>query len=152
VYLPLAGRDGLRRCRDLAGRAQLALIAAPLVALALMVVAVSFRTRTAVAATAVSEVIVLATIAVRFSPGRDTFPAVSAVAGFLLMPAAAMAPEARALLPVPVLGGVVALLAAALALAMIRSLRQTTVAGVLAAVPVMIAAVGAGYLVAAVHG
>jgi hypothetical protein len=159
VYLPLAGRDMLRRRKTAEDRARLAVLAVPLAGLGVMVFAVSYRGRAAVTAAAISEVLVLAILiaALRRRPpgtprtrGRPqaAFPAAAALTGGTLMPLSTLLP-------------VTALAALALACAILLAVtgrgalapRQTSLPGdVLVSVAIMVAAVGAGYLWLTVHG
>jgi len=167
VYLPLAGRETLRRRHAAEDRARLAVIAVPLAALGLMLLAVSYRDRAAVTATAVSELAVLIAVIVAFgrsgSTSRTALPAAAALAGFTLMPLGALLPG-WALAALTLACGVV--LAATVRRAAMSQRRPSMgsyesampfgtdgVAGdVLVGVPLMVAAVGAGYLWVTVHG
>lgn len=163
AYLPLAGRDTLRRRHDAEDRARLAVIGAPLAALGLLLLAVSYRDHAAVIATAISEVAVLivliGAVGRRGQAARTwTLFAAATLVGFALMPFGT-------LLPVWALAALALACGVVLAVTVRRaamSQRRPSIGSdessmpfetdVLVAVVVMVAAVGAGYLWLTVHG
>jgi hypothetical protein len=162
AYLPLAGRDTLHRRHDAEDRARLAMLGAPLAALGLMLLAVSYRDHAAVIATAISEVTVLIVlIGVVTRGGHATrtgaLPAAAALAGFTLMPFGTILPVAALAALALACGVVLAVTGRRAAMSQpcpsMGSYESATPFGsMLVAVVVMVAAVGAGYLWLTVHG
>lgn len=161
AWLLLAGHTGWQRGprrQDADERDRLALVAAPLAALALMMIAVSFRSVGAVVGTAIGGVIVVVVITALLA--RDTgrgFECACAFAGFLLMPGASVLTGLRVLPPDLGLTAIT-LAAAGFGVTLVRTLRGAADeggVGLINGTVLLIGAAGAGYLAVGammVHG
>jgi MFS family permease len=161
VWMLLAGQTRWRRGPrrdDTQERDRLALVAAPLAALALMMVAVSFRSIGAVVGTAIAGAFVLTVLTDLLA--RDScraFVFVCALAGFTLMPGASVLTGLRLLPPAAGLA-VIAAAAVGFAAALAFTLRAAAAdlnAAIINGTVLLIGAAGAGYLAVGammVHG
>jgi MFS family permease len=160
-WLLLAGRTRWRRGprrQDAGERDRLALVAAPLAALALMMIAVSFRSVAALVGTAISGVVVVLILTVLLA--RDSgraFECVCALAGFTLMPGASVLTGVHPL-PSAVSAMLIAIAAAGFAVALAHTLGAAAAdmsAALINGTVLLIGAAGAGYLAVGammVHG